>query len=94
MADNKKWKYYSVKNPVKINGRKKIPSVCYPIAHQDLPSMESLAAQGTVILYENKVRFVSGKPIEVARTFGVRRTTIDRDSEFLGVDTTEFDGGK
>jgi hypothetical protein len=58
--EESKYTHYSVKRPVLINGQRRVPSVCYPIAPLSVKAMEQLAAKGTVILYDRAVRFVSG----------------------------------
>lgn len=55
-----KYAYYSVRNSIKIDGVRRVPSVCYPIPPQQAEEMLRLAAQGIVVLYEHKVRFLSG----------------------------------
>lgn len=61
-----KYAYYSVRNPIKVDGLRRIPSVCYPIPAQQAKEMERLAESGLVILYEHRVRFLSGVPHPVS----------------------------
>jgi len=65
-AKQSKYAFYSVRNPVKLDGLRRVPSVCYPIPSQKAEEMEKLAAEGLVVLYEQEVRFISGAPYPVA----------------------------
>ncbi len=55
-----KWAYYSVTKPMRLNGVKRVPSVCYPIAQSEATEMEKLAEKGYVTLYAQRMRFQSG----------------------------------
>lgn len=62
--------YYSVKNPILLNGVKKTPNVCYPIEEGQLANMKTIAQSGAVILYNYPVRFVNGQPYRVSPSTG------------------------
>jgi hypothetical protein len=53
-------RYYSVTRPLKINGARRVPSVCYDLPKRDIEEMKKLADGGYVVLYSRKVRFQSG----------------------------------
>ena len=65
MANTESYRFFSVVNAVRMNGQRRVPCVCYPIADSELKEMEKLAAKGVVRLYKSQVRFVSGKAIEI-----------------------------
>jgi hypothetical protein len=60
--DLEKWKYYSVTRPVRFNGQKRVPSVCYALPRSTAKAIVDLASKGLVKLYAQRVRFLSGQP--------------------------------
>ena len=56
--------FFSVKNPIKIGGKLYKPCICYELtAHLEL-TIEKLAKEGKVSIYENKVFFCNGKLVK------------------------------
>lgn len=66
-----KWKYFSVRNPVLLDGKKLVSSVCYPIDRAKLGALEELAGKGKITLYEERMRFVSGMARPVPKPYVV-----------------------
>jgi gamma-glutamylcyclotransferase (GGCT)/AIG2-like uncharacterized protein YtfP len=64
MKNDDRYRYYSVRNPMKVNGQRRVPSVCYELPESAVKAMEALAAKGDVILYKTKVRFMSGAVVK------------------------------
>ena len=56
--------YFSVKHPMKIGDKPYIPCVCYTVPKYLEATVENLAKQEKVVLYEEEVYFVSGKLFE------------------------------
>ena len=60
-------KYFSTKFTVKILGARYIPSVCYKLDETLEPTIRKLVETGDARMYADKVRFVNGNPISVAK---------------------------
>jgi hypothetical protein len=58
-------RFYSVNRQLMLNGKRRIPSICYAMTIADVEGMKKLADNGLVTLYENEVRFVSGVAREI-----------------------------
>ena len=58
--------FFSVKGTLIIAGNRRVPSVCYPILESERKTIESLAADGKVVVYSEKVRFISGRAHKAA----------------------------
>ena len=58
-------KYFAVRKVLKIGGKKHIPSVCYPITDDIAGTVNELVAQNLATLYDEKVRFMSGRAVKV-----------------------------
>lgn len=52
--------YFSTKVELKINDVVYRPSICYPVPSLARKSLEKYEAEGKVVFYENRVRFVNG----------------------------------
>ena len=52
--------YFSTKVELKINNVTYRPSICYQVPSLAKKSLEKYAAEGKVIFYEQRVRFVNG----------------------------------
>jgi hypothetical protein len=59
--------YYSVTHSVKIGGAGKRPAVCYALTDDVAAAVEQLAAIGQARIYDEEVRFVSGRELPVRR---------------------------
>jgi len=57
--------YFSVVHPIKIAGKLYRPSICYPVTDALKATITKLAQSNLVVMYDYKVRFVSGKPYAV-----------------------------
>ena len=57
----KEYQFFSVKKPVSFGGKTYRPSICYRISSDILGTVLALQEAGDAALYENAVRFVSGK---------------------------------
>lgn len=66
MSNEKKERWFSVTAPLRINGKKYTPSVCYSLGEDIEIAVIDAAKSGKTILYDHRVRFVSGKAIDVA----------------------------
>ena len=56
--------FFSVKNPIKIGGKLYKPCICYELtAHLEL-TIEKLAKEDKVSIYESKVFFCNGKLVK------------------------------
>lgn len=60
-AEDAKWQFFSVNSAVRIDGKKHIPCICYPITSAYRTAVLALAKDGKAALYESAVRFLSGK---------------------------------
>jgi hypothetical protein len=64
----KKFKqFYSVSSPVKIGGAAKHPAVCYPLTDGVAEAVAGLADKGLAKIYDEEVRFVSGRALPAKR---------------------------
>ena len=52
--------FFSTKSELKIDGMVYRPSICYPVPSLAKKSLEKYAADGKVVFYPAKVRFVNG----------------------------------
>lgn len=52
--------FFSTKVELKINNTIYRPSICYPVPALAKKSLEKYAADGKVVFYPNRVRFVNG----------------------------------
>jgi len=57
---NEQQLYFSTKSELKIDGMTYRPSICYPVPSLAKKSLEKYAADGKVVFYNSKVRFVNG----------------------------------
>lgn len=55
--------YFSTTVELKIDGMVYRPSICYPVPSLAKNSLKKYAADGKVVFYEQKVRFVNGKVV-------------------------------
>ena len=58
--------FFSVKQPIKMFGKKFIPCVCYTATKEMLATVEKLTAEGKATMYEEKVFFQNGKLLKSA----------------------------
>lgn len=63
--DGKKERWFSVTTPLRINGKKYTPSVCYPLDEDIESAVVDATKSGKTIVYDHRVRFISGKAIAV-----------------------------
>lgn len=56
--------FFSVKEPMKIFGKKFIPCICYEATRQMEATINHLAEEGKVRVYDRKVFFQNGKVIK------------------------------
>ena len=56
-------KFFAVKKVLKIGGRKHIPSVCYPLTEDIVDTINKLSAEGLVVIYPERMRFLSGRAV-------------------------------
>lgn len=61
-------RHYSVSRSVKINGSPKRPAVCYALTDDVAAAVEKMAASGQARIYDEEVRFVSGRAVPAHRT--------------------------
>jgi hypothetical protein len=61
-------RHFSVSYSVKINGAAKRPAVCYELTDDVAAAVEKLAREGRARIYDEEVRFVSGRAVPVKRT--------------------------
>jgi hypothetical protein len=68
IKDNITAKYFSVKLPLRIGSMRCIPSICYELRMDHRQTIIDLVKKDQAILYEDRVRFISGKahPCEAA----------------------------
>lgn len=52
--------FFSVKQPIKMFGKKFIPCVCYEATKAMIPTVEKLLAEGKATVYEERVFFQNG----------------------------------
>jgi hypothetical protein len=52
--------FFSTTSELKIDGMVYRPSICYPVPSLAKKSLEKYAADGKVVFYPTKVRFVNG----------------------------------
>jgi hypothetical protein len=60
-------RYYSVSRSVKINGAAKRPAVCYELTADVAAAVDKLVGLGQARIYDEEVRFVSGRALPVKR---------------------------
>jgi hypothetical protein len=60
-------RYYSVSYSVKIGGVSKRPAVCYALTDDVAAAVLKLAEDGRARIYDEEVRFVSGRELPVRR---------------------------
>lgn len=53
--------FFSVKKPITFGGKAYRPSICYKITSGIFDTVKMLAEVGDAVMYENAVRFVSGR---------------------------------
>lgn len=89
-------RYYSVKNAVRIGGNRRVPSVCYPITGSETASVLDMAAKGQAFLYNERMRFVSGKayPAEVKAAAQTAEASVPVVTESVAVDTAPIEEKK
>ena len=58
--------FFSVKRPMKIDGKSYIPCICYEANRYLEWTVQSLEAQGKAVTYPERVFFQNGKVIEKA----------------------------
>ena len=75
-SESMKWQYFSVKYAIRLDGKKHVPCVCYPINSAYRSTVLDLAKKGTATLYESKVRFLSGKVVDGSVTVEATTPTI------------------
>ena len=56
--------FFSVKRPMKIDGKSYIPCICYEANRYLERTVQSLEAQGKAVTYPERVFFQNGKVIE------------------------------
>lgn len=56
--------YFSVKSPVKIDGKVYTPCVCYILPDVLVPTIEKMVKEEKAYIYDHKVAFQNGKVIE------------------------------
>ena len=66
MADTA-MKYFSTNLSVMIQGKKYVPSVCYPLEGHLEPAVQKMVERGEATMYLDKVRFVNGRPLEIKK---------------------------
>lgn len=56
--------FFSVKYPIKIDGKLYIPCVCYNLPHSLELTVDTLVSSGKAVKYKNRVYFQNGAVIE------------------------------
>lgn len=56
--------YFSVKNAIKLGGKKYLPCICYEVTKMLALTVEKLVKEGKAYTYEYKSHFVNGQRIK------------------------------
>lgn len=68
--------FFSVKESIKIGGKKFIPCVCYEVTPYLQLTVDKLAKEGKVILHDERVFFCNGKIVEKKET--IKKATVTK----------------
>jgi len=57
----RKERFFAVTTPLRINGKRYTPSVCYPLTEDIEAAVVGATEAGKTVIYNERVRFVSGR---------------------------------
>lgn len=82
-------KFFSVRAPVRLGGKKYIPSVCYPVTPDIVGTVDALVGNGKAVVYAERVRFLSGRVVDEAAFMRVEPTITMPDAAVSVVKSVE-----